>query len=128
MVTPQEAWMIQARTMKEAELQSRVNGLAEQFGWLWYHPADSNKVQRGFPDSTLVKGPRLVFAELKQQTRYPEPEQRVWHERLAAAGAEVYVWRPYDLLCGRIVACLRGLPFQEPLPTSGRDRGLTRRR
>ena len=129
MVTPQEAWMLQARTWKEAQLEAEVHHLATALGWRWYHPprAVKEKVTAGFPDDTLVKPPRLVFAELKQEGAYPTPAQRDWHSDLIACGIEVHVWRPYDYLSGRIRACLMGVPYQEPLPTSGRDRGLTRR-
>jgi len=125
--------MFQARAMKEkgpGGLQVRFNELAEALGWRWYHPprAVNEKVTAGFPDNTLVNPPRLLFAELKQQAQHPEPAQREWLDDLAACGVEVYVWRPYDLISGEIRAVLMGLPIQDPLPTSGRDGGLTRRR
>jgi hypothetical protein len=45
----------------------------------------------------MVKGPRLIFAELKAEGEQPTPEQREWLRDLAGAGeVEVYVWRPSD--------------------------------
>jgi hypothetical protein len=126
MVTPQEAWMMQARTWKEAQLEAEFHTLATALGWRWFHPprAVKEKITAGYPDDTLVKPPRLLFAELKQEGKYPSVEQRAWHADLLACGVEVYVWRPYDFLSGRIRAVLMGVPFQEPLPVGG----LTRRR
>jgi hypothetical protein len=128
MATPEEVWMMQARAMKEDELQAQTQDLLTALGWRWFHmPAIPNrKITPGFPDLAFVKPPRHGFAELKQQARYPEPAQREWLEDYLACGVETFVWRPYDLISRRIEAVLRGVPFQEPLPTKGRDVGLTR--
>ncbi len=60
----------------------------------------------GFPDLCLVRGDRLLFAELKQDGRYPGPKQREWHEALMTSGAYVYVWKPKDWHAGYIEAAL----------------------
>ena len=39
---------------------------------------------------------RVIFVEVKRQKENPDPEQERWLRGLAAAGAEVYVWRPGD--------------------------------
>jgi len=120
----EDLWMLQAKKMKEAELQAKVVELAEAFGWKWYHPADSRLVVPGFPDLTMVRAPQLIFAELKQQTRYPEPEQRAWHEQLAGCpDVLMVVWRPYDLLSGEIERTLRRIPNDDCLPFEAVRRG-----
>jgi hypothetical protein len=81
----------------EAELQANVLELAGLHGWLGYHTHDSRRSAAGFPDLVLVRGDRLVFAELKREGRYPTPAQRTW---LAALGAvtkiDAQLWRPGD--------------------------------
>lgn len=77
--------------------QAKVIELAKLYGWRWYHTYDSRRSNAGFPDLTLVKGDRLVFAELKSPKGRVSREQREWLEALAATGAEVGLWRPEDL-------------------------------
>ena len=51
---------------------------------------------QGFPDLVLVRGERVVFAELKAGTGRLEPDQAAWLEALELAGVEAYVWRDED--------------------------------
>ncbi len=72
-------------------------GLAPMLGWrLCYHTLRSKGSQSGFPDRVLVRE-RVIFAELKREKGVPTPAQIDWLNGLAAAGAEVYLWRPSDL-------------------------------
>ena len=91
----------------EAAFQRWVLGRAVFYGWLGFHPPDNTprrvggravkqRVKRGFPDLTLVRGEVLLFAELKKHRQYPDRDQRAWHDALRATGVEVYVWRPDD--------------------------------
>lgn len=97
--------------MTEKDWQSWVVELAQLMGWRIAHfrPADTGKGWRtpmlgspGWPDLTLVRPPRLLFAELKvnpatQIKGRPSPEQELWLAELRQVpGAEVYVWRPPD--------------------------------
>jgi hypothetical protein len=68
--------------------------LARALGWLVFHAHDSRRSAKGWPDLTLVRPPRLVFAELKVWPRTTlRPEQAVWIERLRAVPCvEVFVW------------------------------------
>lgn len=60
----------------------------------------------GYPDWTLVRGDRLIFAELKSDTGRFTAGQPEWLDALRLVpGAEVYVWRPTDI--DRIKAILR---------------------
>lgn len=65
----------------------------------------------GWPDLTLVRDGRLVFAELKREDKWLEPEQEEWYIELSAVSlkgntVEVYVWRPSDWRLGHIGAVL----------------------
>ena len=52
---------------------------------------------RGWPDLTLVRAPRLVFAELKSERGKLRPEQSDWLDVLRLLPqAEVFVWTPAD--------------------------------
>lgn len=94
------------RTISEARFQRDVEDLLTLFGYRWYH-APANKpsaaghvqnIKAGFPDLVAVRGTRLIFAELKTQTGKLGPNQPEWLEALKRAGAEVYLWRPGDML------------------------------
>ena len=75
--------------MSEASFQGAVVEYARLRGWLVYHTRDSRGSQPGYPDLTLVRGGRLIFAELKTDTGRVRVEQQAWLAALAFAGAEV---------------------------------------
>ena len=81
----------------EKQWLEQVRKLAGQLGWLTYHPNQSKFSEPGFPDLTLVRE-RVIFAELKRHAPSAKlsPHQILWRDRLLAAGAEHYVWRPAD--------------------------------
>lgn len=103
------------RTMTEGALQSTIEGLLTVYGWRWYHAPDNKpirarsgktyvqNIRAGYPDLTAVRGPRLLYIELKRQgpQGVVTPEQQAWLDDFAAAGAEVYVWRPGDIEAAR---------------------------
>lgn len=80
--------------MSEESFQGAVIEYATIMGWLVYHTRDSRRSAPGFPDLTLVRGSRLVFAELKAENGRIRPEQQVWLQALEDAGQEVHIWRP----------------------------------
>ena len=89
----------------ETAFQHRVTQLAEDLGWEWLHIGRVGKyvangakgtLGSGWPDLTLLRGSRLVFAELKaQKGPGPSVTQKLVLGRLSMA-AESYVWRPSD--------------------------------
>lgn len=93
--------------LSEAQWQRQVLDLAKAFGWLAYHTHDSRHSAAGYPDLTLVRDDRLMFAELKTDVGKLSAEQCHWLDALAAAGQTVHVWRPgqwdeiVELLCRR---------------------------
>lgn len=87
--------------------------LATRLGWTSYHTLRSKGSKSGYPDRTAVRE-RILFVELKREKTTPTDEQIRWLDLLAAAGGEVYLWRPSDLdEIGRILAS-RGRPSWHP--------------
>jgi hypothetical protein len=80
----------------ERDFQTGVLELARLLGWRSYHTHDSRRSAAGFPHLVLVRGERLVFAELKSETGAPSADQRAWLDALAETPAESYLWRPAD--------------------------------
>lgn len=78
--------------LTEKEFMGQVVQLAGLRGWKVFHVYDSRRCVPGFPDLVLVKGRRLVAAELKVGKRKPTPAQRDWLAALAAAGVAAYLW------------------------------------
>jgi hypothetical protein len=84
--------------MNHEDLQNAVLDLSKRCGWDHYHPYDSRRSVPGWPDLTLVRPPRLIFAELKIPPDRPTPAQARWLTLLAQIpGAEVYLWEPEHL-------------------------------
>lgn len=88
----------QADAMSEDTLQTRVEQLARELGWIHYHTYNSRRSQPGFPDLVLVRRGRIVWRELKTSRGKPSADQKKWLDALAVANADVGIWRPIDLL------------------------------
>jgi hypothetical protein len=85
-------------TTTEKAFQEAVRRLALDHGWLYYHVHDARKSPSGFPDVTLVRGDRLVVAELKMPGKHPTPAQRGWLDALRQVRAvQTHLWYPADL-------------------------------
>ena len=81
--------------MKERDFQEWLRQLARMFGWRYYHTHRSDHSAAGFPDVVMVRGPRLIFAELKVGKGTLSDGQREWMEALRRVeGAETYLWYP----------------------------------
>jgi hypothetical protein len=95
-------------TMLETDFQEQVSHLARLEGWSVYSVPDSRRVSlAGYPDMTMWRGSRLIFAELKTEKGRLSPAQiDVLAELRQIPCAEVYVWRP-SMFDG-IVEILRG--------------------
>lgn len=95
-------------SMSEKQLQTAVVELAELCGWRYFHTFDARKSVAGYPDLTMVRGPRLLFVELKTETGVVSPAQEIWIDTLRAVpGVRALVWRPTQWLDGTIERELR---------------------
>ncbi len=94
-------------TLKEADWQKQVIDLARLRGWRVAHfrPAMTKRGNwvtpvaadgKGFPDLTLARKGRVIFAELKSDTGRLGPEQKLWLQELEGDQVEAYMWRPRD--------------------------------
>lgn len=101
--------------MTEQQLANEIIGWAHKFKWLVFHVRNSGmggmtQVQgdKGWPDLFMVRGSRVIAAELKIEKRGtkrgdPRPDQWKWLDALANVGNELWhpidchVWRPEDL-------------------------------
>lgn len=78
----------------EKDFMAAVVQFAKLSGWLVYHPYDSRRSPAGFPDLVLVRGPWILYVELKTERGKLSKEQEGWLAVLRRAGAVVRVWRP----------------------------------
>jgi hypothetical protein len=102
--------------MSEDDLDARIRVLAAGLGLRRFHPFDSRKSDRGWPDLVLVGPGGILYRELKTETKSPTPAQQAWLDVLSAAGGNAACWRPSDLLSGRIakeLTAIAGLPVRE---------------
>ncbi len=81
---------------REKQFMAAVLDLARWMGWRTYHPWDSRRSASGWPDLTLVRDERLLFAELKTERGRLSGAQQEWIDALRRAGCDVRVWRPMD--------------------------------
>lgn len=102
--------------LTEKEFLAQIIQLAKVYGFRTYHPFLSIRSERGFPDLTLVKPGRLIFAELKTDRGKLTEKQEEWLMALREAGAEAYVWRPAQW--DEVVAILGGQTMSD-LPGRG---------
>lgn len=93
--------------MTENMLRDAIVELARRLGWLYYFTSRSDHSPAGFPDLCLVRGGRLLFAELKVGRNTPTAEQYDWMAALSLCGVEVAIWRETDWHTGVIEEALR---------------------
>ena len=96
-----------ADLMDEDQLERRIRRIVRDLGkigfpLLQYHTHDSRKSPEGFPDWVYASIHGHMFRELKREKEKPTPAQQEWLLILQAGGADADVYRPSDLLSGRI--------------------------
>lgn len=90
----------------EKQFQEEVRKLAKACGWRAYHQFVSLKSPAGYPDLTLIRDTRCLWAELKMPGKDPTPAQQEWLDALRQVRTvETHLWRPDDM--GHILALLR---------------------
>lgn len=81
----------------EKSFLQAVRELARALGYLEYHTQNSRHSTAGFPDLILLRGTRLIVAELKTDKGRITPAQEAWLQAFARVpDLRVYVWRPAD--------------------------------
>jgi hypothetical protein len=85
--------------MSEKQLRETILHAASLCHWRAYFTWNSLHSPMGYPDLTLVRGTRLIFAELKSPKGRVTPAQQGWLTALEAVQTPplVAVWRPADL-------------------------------
>ena len=87
----------QYRAMEtEGVFQLAVMDLARALGWEPVHFRQMIGNPSGYPDLTIIRGERVILAELKRETGKVSRRQQEWIDRMAAVGTTVHVWRPSD--------------------------------
>ena len=51
----------------ERQFEAAVVEFSELAGWMSYHPFDSRRSARGFPDRVFVRSPCILFVEFKTE-------------------------------------------------------------
>ena len=106
-----------AAAMTEDDLERAMRRiLADLPGVLTYHTRDSRRSASGYPDWTFASRSGQMFRELKRQSGKVTPAQQEWLKVLNEGCGDADVWRPSDLLSGRIgreLAALAGLRSAE---------------
>ncbi len=93
----------------EKEFSQQVVDLARVLDWKVYRTWTSIHSPAGYPDLTMVRGDRLIFAELKTDKGKISAAQSEWLEALGGlinGKVKVYVWTPDDF--DEIVKILQG--------------------
>ena len=76
----------------EADFQAAVTTDATVNGWTWYHTHDSRHSPAGFPDLVLIRGARIIVAEVKVGANTTTEAQRDWLSVFAGV-SETVLWR-----------------------------------
>jgi hypothetical protein len=83
--------------LSERQWQAKVVAEAKARGWWCHHVHDSRRSEPGWPDLTLIRPPRILFAELKAEGGKLRREQPHVMGLLRGCGLDVHVWRPSQL-------------------------------
>jgi hypothetical protein len=82
------------QNVPEKVFQKQVLAFARTMGWEAHWTWVALHSPDGFPDLLLVRGERIVAAELKRPLGKVRPAQEQWLARLRATGkVEAYLWR-----------------------------------
>jgi hypothetical protein len=101
----------QAAGMTEAQLQSAVRKMCADLRLAVEHVEDSllgRTWLAGMPDLQIF-GTRILYRELKNSGNSLSPKQRKVRAIIEAAGGDYGIWRPMDLLSGRIATELTSI-------------------
>ena len=88
--------------MSEDALEEHVRRLCKDLGVVRVHHRDSRQTTSGWPDDVLLGPGGCLFRELKRQDGRATGTQEAMLAALIVAGQDAAIWRPEDLLSGRI--------------------------
>lgn len=96
--------------MTEGELEAHVKELCSSLHLYAYHCYDARRTSAlGFPDWVFISANGVMYRELKNRDAPLKSDQRKVGYMLQASGQDWAVWRPIDLISGRIGTELRAL-------------------
>lgn len=98
-----------AKAMTEDALMAEIATLCRDLGLLAYHTHNSRRSTSGYPDWHIVGPSGSLFRECKDEKRKATATQNEWITALRAVGHDADVWRPRDLVSGRIRRELLGI-------------------
>jgi hypothetical protein len=91
-----------AAAMSEGELTEQIRQRCEALKLERWHTYDSRRSPTGWVDEVIAGPGGAIFRELKRENGRPTVAQNRCIELLFSGGLNVGVWRPSDLLSGRI--------------------------
>ena len=92
-----------AGAMSEDELEAAIRRILKDLPQVMaYHTRNSIGSAFGFPDWCFCGPGGLMFRELKPESGRVTPPQAAWLAALRGAGQDAEVYRPVDLLTGRV--------------------------
>jgi hypothetical protein len=73
---------------------------------LAYHPwkTHAKRAAIGWPDWAVAGPGGVIFRELKREGRNPTKAQQEWLDYMVTAGLDAGVWRPSDVISGKMAA------------------------
>jgi len=92
--------------ISEKEFQQQVIDLAKLRGYEFvYHTWSSKHSPTGFPDLIMLKGKKMIVAELKVGKNQLSAEQYFWLCAFGEITKNVFVWYPedWDEIIGRVI-------------------------
>lgn len=93
---------VMAQAMSEDDLMGHIACLCKDLGLLAYHTRNSRRSTAGYPDWHIVGPAASIFRECKSEKGRTTAAQDEWISWLRRAGHDADVWRPRDLLSGRV--------------------------
>jgi len=94
--------------LTEKQFEAQIKDLAKIFGWKYYHTWRSIHSPAGFPDCVMVRGDRVVIAELKSEKGVVSEKQQEWLDALKEVPyLEVFLWRAGDEAIEEIAEVLK---------------------
>jgi hypothetical protein len=80
--------------MSERTWGLRLERIAREHGWEYFHTFDSRHSAGGYPDYHLIRGGDEFYTELKTMTGKMSAKQEKWKRLLEGAGNEWHLLRP----------------------------------